>query len=122
MDLKIINRLLCILTGPLIKMASERGELGQFFDWLDDFDFYEKIDKEFKEIMSLVIIPDNEFHQKMFELRKKMKWMKKVYDERDNENDYITKILHTEGYFYCVCCNKWKKPLGEACTLWNMPK
>ena len=102
-------------------MATERGELGKFFDWLDDFNFYEKIDKEFDEIMSLVI-PNDKFNEKMLALRKKVKWMKKNYEEDCEEKDGLYKIAREAGYDYCWCCNKWKKPLGEACTLWDLPE
>ena len=95
-------------------MASERGELGQFFDWLEDFNFYNKIDTEFEEALKCA--------EKLKVLKKRVKWMKKEYEESCNEKDDMYRILQNEGYEYCWCCNKWKKPLGEACTLWDLPE
>ena len=95
-------------------MASERGELGQFFDWLDDFNFYEKIEGEFEEALKCP--------EKLKVLKKRVKWMKKAYEEQSNEYGELCKIAHEAEYEYCWCCNKWKKPLGEDCTLWEMPE
>ena len=57
---------------------TERGELGKFFDWVDDFDFYNKIDTEFEEALKCA--------EKLKVLKKRVKWMKKQYEESCNES------------------------------------
>ena len=87
-------------------MASERGELGKFFDWLDNENGVDELMQE----------------NNIGEIKRKMKWLKKAYEEECKEKYELYDLLREEGYFYCGCCNKWKKPVGEACTLWDMPE
>ena len=39
--------------------------------------------------------------------------MKKSSDSLYDDYGKLCDLARNEGYFYCVCCNKWKKPLPQ---------
>ena len=47
------------------------------------------------------------------ELRSKILFLKKEYDKDEKEQEELYKIAGEAGYFYCNCCNHWKKPLPQ---------
>ena len=68
-------------------------ERTEFFAWLHNESC---VDKLFQE-------------NNLEEIKRRMKWLRKAYYENVDEINGFYDLLRDEGYFYCPCCDKWKR-------------
>ena len=58
-------------------------------------------------------LPKDKLRTKLKEFFDEMLVLKKNVDKTYDDYGKLCDLARSEGYFYCTCCNEWKKPLPQ---------